>query len=191
MKKWNIHKRLLVLVMAAGILSFLTLSSLSFYDMKTMQGEMSELGKEVGKAGANFTRELIMYQLKKTLGEVATSRAEFIEQEIDLIQEDVELLARTMTKISSNPENYRPAKIFDPRFDVVKNFQPYILYSPGTENLSPELRHEIEIASNIANVIVPMSKTFADYKSSFNINRRVAFRHRRYLPIRLPRASLV
>ena len=67
MKKWNIQKRLLFLVMAAGILSFLTLSSLSFYDMKTMQGEMSELGKEVGSAGANFTRELIMYQLKKTL----------------------------------------------------------------------------------------------------------------------------
>ena len=179
MKKLGIQKRLLLIVMAAGILSFLTLSSLSFYGMRAIQDEMSELGKEVGKAGANFTRELITYQLKKSLGEVAITRAEFIEQELISTQQDVGLLANNMTKISSNPENYRPVKVLDPRFDKVENFQPYVVYSPETflngmtpENLSPELQHEIEIASNIANIIVPLSKAFSKYKSSFNVGSR-------------------
>ena len=174
--KWNIQKRLLFLVLAAGILSFLTLSSLSFYGINSMRGEMVSIGTEVGKAGANFTRELIMHQLEKTLGEVAKSRAEFIEQETVLIRQDVEMIANIMTKIASNPESYKPVKLLDPRFDEVKNFQPYIIYSPESflngrtpENLPPELRREIEIAGNIANVLVPVSKTFAGYKSSFNV----------------------
>ena len=168
--KWNIQKRLLFLVLAAGVLSFLTLSGLSFYGINAMRGEMISLGVEVSKAGANFTRELIMYQLKKTLGEVAKSRAEFIEQETIMIQQDVEMLANIMTKIASNPENHNPVKILDPRFDRVKNFQPYVIYSPG--NFSPELEHEIGIASNISSVLVPLSKTFSKYKSSFNVGSR-------------------
>ena len=171
--KWNIQKRLLFLVLAAGILSFLTLSGLSFYGINAMRNEMISLGTEIGKAGANFTRELIMYQLKKTLGEVARARADFIEQEVTLIKQDVEIIANVMTQISSNPENYKPVKLLDPRFEEVRNFQPYVLYSPGlAENLSPELRHEIEIAGNIRNIFIAGSKAFANYRTSFNVGSK-------------------
>ena len=177
--KWDIQKRLLVLVLAAGILSFLTLSGLSFYGVSIMRGEMLRLGEEVSKAGANFTESLTEYQLKQTLGELAKARAEFIDNEMKFIQKDVEILSHTMTKIASNPGDYKPIKLRDPRFDEVKNFEPNIIYSPETflngmtpENISPELRNEIGIASNIANVLVPLSKSFAKYKSSFNVGSR-------------------
>jgi len=179
MKKRNIQKRLLDLVLAAGILSFLTLSSLSFYAMNTISDEMSIFGEKIGKEGANFTESLMEYQIKRTLNDIAGSRANFIEQEIDSIRKDVNLLANVMTKISSNPENYKPIKLLDPRFDKVENFQPYIIYSPENflngmkpENLPADLRREIEIAGNIANALVPLSKTFSEYKTSFDIGSR-------------------
>ena len=179
MKKRNIQKRLLDLVLAAGILSFLTLSGLSFYAMNTISGEMSIFEEKIGKAGANFTESLMEYQIKRMLDEIAKSRADFIEQEIVLIRQDVNMLANLMTKIVSNPENYKPTKLLDPRFDKVENFQPYIIYSPETflngmtpENLPANLHGEIGIAGNIANVLVSVSKNFAKYKTSFDVGSR-------------------
>ena len=179
MKKWSIEKKLFILVLMAGILSFLALSGLAVYGMNVTRNEMNELGEKVGRAGADFTENLMEYQLKKTLGELAKSHADFLEQESILIQQDVEMLANLMTKISSNPENYKPVKLLDPRFDKVENFQPYIIYSPETylngmtpETLPADLRREIFIASNIGNFLASLSKTFADYKSSFNVGSR-------------------
>ncbi len=182
MKKWNIEKKIFILVLAAGILSFLTLSGFLFYVMNLSRGEMSRLGEKIGNSGADFTESLIEYQQKKTLSELAKTRAEYIEHETDLIYQEVEMLARLMTKISSNPEDYKPVKLFDPRFDKVKNFQPYIIYSPETflngmtpENISPELRREIEIAGNIGNFLVSLSKTFSECKSSFNVGSQKGY----------------
>ena len=180
--KWNIQKRLLVLVMAAGVLSFLAMSGLSFYGMNIVRNEIGEMGDDIGRAGANFTENLMTYQLKKSLGQLATARAEYIDNEIEFIRSSVEIMANAMTFIAANPANYKPIKLLDPRFDKVKNFQPYIIYSPDTfqngmtpEKLPPELRYEIELASNIGTVLLPISKSFAKYKSSFFVGSKKGY----------------
>ena len=98
--KWNIQKRLLVLVMAAGILSFVAMSGLSFYGLSTVRGEMREMGNDLGKAGADLTETLVKYQLKQMLGALATSRADFIDNETHLFREDVKIIANVMTDIT-------------------------------------------------------------------------------------------
>jgi len=172
--KWNIQKRLLVLVLAAGILSFLTLSGLSFYGMTVMRDEMTELGDKVGKAGADFTESLITYQIKQTLGEIAQARAEFIDHETETIRSTVRIMARTMTRIASNPESYKPVKLLNPRFESVYNAQPYLTYGPDVkrQGLTPELEHEIGIAGNIGTLLMPVAKSFIDYKSAFYVGSK-------------------
>ena len=172
--KWNIQKRLLVLVLAAGILSFLTMSGLSFYSMSVMRSDLKAMGNELGKAGADFTESLVTYHLKRTLSDLAKTRADFIEQETRIFLGNVQAMANIMTKIVSNPEDYKPLKLLDPRFDRVRNFQPYIIYSPETflngmtpEKLPPELHREISIAANIGNTLLPVAESFRDYKASF------------------------
>ena len=166
--KWNIQKRLLVLVLAAGILSFLTLSGLSFYGLWTVRDEMEEMGEDLSKAGANFTENLVTYQLKRTLEDLAKARAEFIDHETELIRSDVEILARTMTQIASHPENYKPVKLFNPQFEPVYNTQTYLTYGPDVkrDGLTPELEHEIGIAGNIRTLLKPLANSFIDYKAS-------------------------
>ena len=172
--KWNIEKKLLVLVLAAGILSFLTLSGFSFYGMTVMRSDMKDLGEEVGKAGAILTGNLMTYQLKRNLSELAKARAEFIDHETFLIRQNVETLASTMTRIASNPERYKPVKLLDPRNDEVKNTEPYVVYSPEIlqKGISPEIKHEVEIAGNVGIVLSSISKSFIDYKSSFYVGSK-------------------
>ncbi|MBD3879677.1 MAG: hypothetical protein SR1Q5_08390, partial [Quinella sp. 1Q5] len=166
--KWNIQKRLLVLVLAAGILSFLTLSGLSFYGLLTVRNEMEEMGDDLSKAGANFTESLVTYQLKKTLEDLAKARAEFIDRETETIRSDVKILSRTMTQIASHPEDYKPVKLINPQFEPVYNTQTYLTYGPDVkrDGLTPELEYEIGIASNIRTSLTPLAGTFIDYKSS-------------------------
>ena len=166
--KWNIQKRLLVLVLAAGILSFLTLSGLSFYGLLTVRNEMEEMGDDLSKAGANFTENLVTYQLKRTLEDLAKARAEYIDHETTLIRSDVEILARNMTQIVSHPENYKPIKILNPQFEPVYNTQTYLTYGPDVKRngLTPELEREIGIAGNIRTLLQPLANSFIDYKAS-------------------------
>ena len=172
--KWNIQKRLLVLVMAAGILSFAAMSGLSFYGLSIVRNEMRDMGDELGKAGAQFTQNMVMHQLKKTLGELAKARAEFIDNETTLMLADVSVLATTMTKIASNPQNYKPIKLLNPQFEPVLNTQAYLTYGPDVKRhgLTPELDYEIKIAGNIKTLLIPISKSFSDFKSSCYVGSR-------------------
>ena len=171
--KWNIQNRLLVLVLAAGILSFLTLSGFSFYGISVTRNEMTKLGTELGKAGANFTENLVTYHLKKTLGELATARAEFIDHETGLIRANVKVLAQMMTRIASNPENYKPIAVVDPRHSPVKMGETYVIYAPDLkENITPEIQAELLIAGNIRNFLMPLAQSFVEYKSSFYVGSK-------------------
>jgi len=172
--KWNIQKRLLVLVMAAGVLSFLAMSGLSFYGLSIVRNEMRELGNDLGRAGADFTKNLVMYQMKKTLGELAKARAEFIDHETALIRSDVTILANTMTKIASNPNDYKPVKLPNPQFAPILNTQAYFTYGPDIKRngLTPELEREIELAGNIRTFLEPLAKTLIYYKSSCYVGSR-------------------
>ncbi len=172
--KWTIQKRLLVLVLAAGILSFLTLSGLSFYGMNVMRGEMTKLGDKVGEAGADFTENLMTYQLKQTLGELATSRAGFIDHEINLIRLDVEIMSHIMTRIASNPDDYKPVKLLNPQSEPVFNTETYLTYGPDVkrDGLSPALEREIGIAGNIRALMMPLAKSFINYKSAFYVGSK-------------------
>ncbi|MBR1807340.1 MAG: SpoIIE family protein phosphatase [Selenomonadaceae bacterium] len=179
LKHQDIRTRLLVLVLTAGILSFLTLSSLSFYTMSVLKDGMDELGDRVGTAGAQFAEELMTENFRSKLGELAQSHADFINHETQLIRQNVRIMSRLMTEIASNPDQWQPVKILDPRFDPVGNFEPYVIYSPenyanGTppENLPPEILREIGIAANIREYIKPLSKTFGNYMSAFYIGSK-------------------
>ena len=168
MNRRSIEKKLFFLVLSAGILSFLALSGLTFYAMNLMRDEISELGDEVGKAGANFTENVMEYQIKKNISELAKARAELIDDEIDLISQDVAILASHMTEIASNPQNYKPVHLLNPQFEPVFNTDTYLTYGPDVfqYGLTPELEREIGIAGNIRSVLKPLAKSFSSYKSS-------------------------
>ena len=175
--KWNIHKKVLVLVLSAGILSFFILSGIALYGMSAIRRNVSEMGTELGESGANYTQNLMTQQLKETLGALAKARAEYIDTSMERVLQDVALLAETMTEIASHPEHYVPRTLPDPRYEKIGKAETYIIYSPElrANDISPEVRRKIEIESNIRDYLVPIAKSYLNFKCSFYVGSREGF----------------
>lgn len=172
--KLNIHKRVLLLVLSAGILSFFVLSVMGFFSMSAIKKDVSEMGMELGESGASYTQNIMTDQIKQTLGALSMSRADYIDRDMERMMHDVEILAETMTEIASNPQNYSPRTLPDPRYERIGKAETYIIYSPSLreEGVSPAIRREIEIESNIRDYLVPLAKSYANYKSSFYVGSK-------------------
>ena len=172
--KLDIHQKVLVLVLSAGIVSFFVLSGIAFYGMTAIRRDVSEMGTELGESGANYTQNLMTQQLKETLGALAKSRAEYIDDNMERMLQDVRLLAEVMTEIATHSENYQPRTIPDPRFERIGKAETYIIYSPAlrAQGIDPALRNEIEIASNIRDYLVPLAKSYLNFKSSFYVGSK-------------------
>lgn len=172
--KLNIHKKVLALVLSAGILSFLVLGAISLYGLSSIRSDVSDMGTEFGESGANYTQSMLTKQLTETLGALVESRAEYINRDMERMMQDVIILAETMTEIASHPQNYEPRTLPDPRYERIGKAETYIIYSPELRErgVDSALRHEIEIASNIRDYLVPLAKSYHKYKSSFYVGSK-------------------
>ncbi|MBQ9487697.1 MAG: SpoIIE family protein phosphatase [Selenomonadaceae bacterium] len=172
--KFNIHKKVRMLVLLAGLLSFLVLGAIALYGLASIRADVSEMGTEFGESGANYTQNLLTKQLTETLGALVESRAEYINRDMERMMQDVIILAETMTEIASHPQNYEPRTLPDPRYERIGKAETYIIYSPALreQGVSPALSHEIEIASNIRDYLVPLAKSYHTYKSSFYVGSK-------------------
>ncbi len=165
--KLNIHKKVLILVLGAGLTTFLVLGIFSYFGKNIVQRDMALMSVELGEKSANYTHNLLINQLKQTLGELALARAQFMDRELSIIKEDAEILASAMTEIMSQPENYLPKTLPDPRTDSVRNAEPYRIYAPDIrDNLTPEIQNELELAANINVILAETLKTYEGYNAT-------------------------
>ena len=172
--KWNIHQRVRWLVLSAGILSFCVLSVIGFLGVSSIRRDVSKMGTELGESSANYTQNILTDQLKQTLSELSAARADYINRDMERMMQDVIILAETMTEIASHPENYNPRTLPDPRYERIGKAETYIIYSPSLreDGVDSALRQEIEIASNIRDYLVPLAKSYLEYKSSFYVGSK-------------------
>ena len=116
--KLNIHKRVLLLVLSAGILSFFVVTLISSFGMTEVRQNVLDMGKNLGESGANYTQTLMTSQLKQTLGELAESRAKFIDHELEFMKENVIILGILHNFSHCIRQNYY---IFFHKFQFVVN----------------------------------------------------------------------
>ncbi|MBE8954887.1 MAG: SpoIIE family protein phosphatase [Quinella sp. 2Q5] len=161
--KLNIHKKVLLLVLGAGLAAFIALLVVSYVGYGVAKNEIRNMSVELGEKSASYTTELLLEQLKYTFGELAEARAQFIDREMSIMREDAEILADTMTKIFSQPENFQPKTLPDPRNGPVKMGEPYIIYAPDLRNnLTPKIQNDIAIAANIREILFEILITYED-----------------------------
>ncbi|MBR1647274.1 MAG: SpoIIE family protein phosphatase [Selenomonadaceae bacterium] len=165
--KLNIREKVLILVLGMGLITFLALGICSYLGSRVVQKDMQTMSAELGKKSAEFTDELLISQLKETLGELAVAKAQFIDRQMSTAREDVIILSEAMSYIISHPNNYAPKTLPDPRTDPVHNAEPYIIYAPDIrDNLTPELKNEIAVASNIKEILSETLKTYEGYHAT-------------------------
>ena len=165
--KLNIHRKVLILVFGTGLVTFLVLGIFSYFGKNVVQNDMVEMSIELGDKSTGYTEELLIDKLKKTLGKLAEAKADFINREMTIMRDDAELLANAMTEIMSHPENYSPKTLPDPRTDPVRNCEPYIIYAPEIrDNLTPEIKKELELAANVKDLMTELLKSHKGYNAT-------------------------
>ncbi|MCR5834753.1 MAG: SpoIIE family protein phosphatase [Selenomonadaceae bacterium] len=164
---FNIKKKVLFLVLGAGLVTFCVLSVFAIYERTLVREDMKIMSEELGNKSAEYINDLLIKQLKYTLQEVAEAHAQFIDRQMSITCEDVEILANFMTEIFSHPENYKPQTIKDPRYDTIGMGEPYIVYAPDLrDNVTPEVQEEIALAANGKDLIERIAQNYEGYNAT-------------------------
>ena len=159
--KLNIQKKVLILVLGTGLITFLVLSAVAYYGRVIAKQDMTEMSVEFGKKSASYTTDLLTEQLKGTLGELAEARAQYIDREMSVTCDDAEIIANAMSDILTHPDNYLPKTLPDPRTATVKVGEPYLIYAPDLrDKVTPEIQKEIALAANINDILIELSKDY-------------------------------
>ena len=162
--KLNIHKKVLILVLGTGLIAFLVLGTFAYFGQKVVQKDMAEMSVELGEKSASYTEKFLTNELKKTFGNLAKVKADFINREMLITLEDAKILADAMTEIISHPENYLPKNPPDPRTSPIKNGQTYLIFAPDLrDKVTPEIQQEIAIAANIGDLLDEITRNYSNY----------------------------
>ena len=165
--KLNIHKKVLILVLGAGLVTFLVLGAFSYYGRGIVRRDMVAMSIELGEKSANYADDLLIEHLKQTLGELAEAKAQYIDREMSITREDAEILANAVTEIMTHPDDYLPKTLPDPRTDPVKQGEPYRIYAPNIrDNITPEIQYELELAANVKDVLSDILKDYMGYNAT-------------------------
>ena len=160
----NIHKKVLILVTGTGLVTFLVLGIFTYLGKSLVQNDMAQMSLELGNKSADYTDEILTDELKKTYGELARAKADFINREMTITRQNAEILADAMTAIAAHPENYLPRTQPDPRSQSVLNGQTYMIFAPDIrDNVPPEMMTEISLAANIAPLLEEMTRSYSKY----------------------------
>ena len=165
--KLNIHKKVLILVLGTGLVTFLVLGAFSYYGRGIVRRDMVAMSIELGEKSATYADDLLIEHLKQTLGELTEAKAQYIDREMSITREDAEILANAVTEIMKHPDDYLPKTLPDPRTDPVKQGEPYRIYAPDIrDHITPEIQRELELAANIKDILSDILKDYMDYNAT-------------------------
>ena len=165
--KLNIHKKVLILVLGTGLVTFLVLGAFSYYGRGIVRRDMVAMSIELGEKSATYADDLLIEHLKQTLGELTEAKAQYVDREMSITKEDAEILANAVTEIMKHPDDYLPKTLPDPRTDPVKQGEPYRIYAPDIrDHITPEIQRELELAANIKDILSDVLKDYMDYNAT-------------------------
>ena len=164
--RMNIHKRILVMLLSVGLLTFAALGLVSLRGLFGVRQQTEEGSEHLGNAVADFAEDLAVAQTKKQISETAAEKARQVERELTMVREDTEYLANAMTRILTHQEEYLPKTLPTPFDRKIANDEAYLLVTDKVrpECETEEVLKEIALASNIADDLEVMATFYADYQ---------------------------
>ena len=175
--KMNIQKRILVMLLSVGLLTFAALGLVSLRGLFGVRQQTEEGSEQLGNAVADFAEELAVAQMKKQIRETAEEKARQVERELTMVREDTEYLANVMKRILAHPEQYVPRKIPTGQEKQIESGETFLLIAPKAREScsSEEAQREIELAGNIADDLEIMGSFYADFQTPCYIGSRYGY----------------
>ena len=163
MKKMGIQKRILLLLLAAGIGTFFVLSAASFFSLYQARSDALDTGGAMGKTVAEFAGDFTVRQAKKRISDVAAEKAGNVERAVADILADADNLAKTMNVILSDNNAYPSIMLTTPTEVSIPGNTAYIYLNRGISDrifFDQALMRDIGTSSNIAKCLELTSRRY-------------------------------
>ena len=169
--KMNIRQRILLLLLAAGLLSFFVLGAVSLWGLYDAQQESMDNGQSMGAAAGASMEKQAIHLAQKRLMLLAQEKANRVDRELRTIKEDAEYIALIMERLMAHPEAYVPRQVKDPHREPVRAGEVYLYYAPSVRSpeAKAEMAAEVGAASGIADTLENMASFYMNYNGSILI----------------------
>ena len=165
---------MLFISLSTALLSFLAFGSVSFYNMKNIYDKTIFIGTSMGESIAKFTEKFAVKQAKERLSALALEKSKRIELGMSDVKNDAEAIAYQTKNIFSHPEKFLPKTLPKPTDKEIYSGEAYIHFAPELQNkeLTSELKKEIDLTSNIADVLRIKANFYKGHQTSLFIGSK-------------------
>ena len=165
----NIERKILLLVLGAGVLWSLLLGGLFYSGIIQVQRSTEGKGDKMLVAFDSFAENYAESLVKERLLEQAQFTALQVAKELGVFY-DAENIAKMAEKILEHPQNYSPRYLPEATERTISANNAYIYYNPGVREqlaTNPELAKKFALLSNIADSLEYLSYFYFNGNSCF------------------------
>ncbi|SEH33021.1 SpoIIE family protein phosphatase [Selenomonas sp. KH1T6] len=151
-RSMGIQRKIMLLLMGVGLLSFLALGLVSFAGLWHVQEDALHMGVTMGESVAEYSEEFALREAKERLLSIAREKSSRAEEDIIEVLSDARNLANMTENIMMHRERYRPRELTTPHEPLIPGLTPYIYYTRGAKEeimSDPSLRYKVGILANI------------------------------------------
>lgn len=169
MVRISIRRKVLFILLAGVVVTLLAVGVVFIYGQNRTQQALDEQSEVIRNFLAESMGSFTEQFAKDRLQEVTATKAQHLDRELFIVQEDVEYMAEAMQLLLTAPDKHLPRTLADSRQEAdILTGTSYIHYSRALlqQGISPELKAEIGLAGNFADVLKPMSTSYAGSRTS-------------------------
>lgn len=169
MVRRSIRRKVLFILLAGVVVTLLAVGMVFIYGQNRTHQALDEQSEVIRNFLAESMGSFTENFAKDRLREVTAAKAQHLNRELFIVQEDVEYMAEAMQLLLTAPEKYLPRTLPDSRQEAdILSGTSYIHYSRALlqQGISPEVQAEIGVAGNFADVLKPMSTSYVGSRTS-------------------------
>ncbi len=169
MVRVSIRRKVLFILLAGVVVTLLAVGVVFIYGQNRTQQALDEQSEVIRNFLAESMGSFTEQFAKDRLQEVTATKAQHLDRELFIVQEDVEYMAEAMHLLLTAPDKHLPRTLPDSRQEAdILSGTSYIHYSRALlqQGIQPELQAEIGLAGNFADVLKPMSTSYAGSRTS-------------------------
>ncbi len=163
--RMNIRRRFSILLLSAGLLSFLLLGAVSVWGLYDAQQQALKNGMHMGAAAGASMEQITVNLAQQELSVLVEGKAHMVDRELHSLKSETEYIALLMERILSEPEGRSHRILPEAGTKPIASKEVYLHYAPDIR--SPEARaalaDEIGLASSIADSLEQETEYFESY----------------------------
>ena len=158
----NLQRRIFLLLLVAGLVSFIIAGAVSLAGMYAIRKNTDETGALLADNAATFTENFAAEQVKLRLSAEANGKAQLIDLEMETTLDDARYLAEMVTRILKSPHRYSPRSLLNAQHDIIPSGAAYFNFSQemARQYGAGAYASEIGLVANVADELEQMQEWY-------------------------------